>query len=211
MIYIINGMEKYKMSENLYIALKERRTFYGISKEMAASDERIKEVVEYALKYVPTAFNSQSGRAVLLLGQQHDRFWNITMEALRKIVPAEKFQPTEDKINSFKSGYGTILYYEDQSVVKSLQEQFPTYAANFPKWSEQSSGMLQLVVWTALEDEGYGASLQHYTELIEEDVRKEWSLPDSWKMIGQMPFGKPTAQPDEKQFKYSKEHFKVFK
>jgi predicted oxidoreductase (fatty acid repression mutant protein) len=27
--------------------------------------------------------------------------------------------------------------------------------------------MHQLVVWTALEIEGYGASLQHYNELIE--------------------------------------------
>lgn len=71
--------------------------------------------------------------------------------------------------------------------------------------------MLQLAVWTALQDVGYGASLQHYTELIEQDVRKEWSLPDGWKLIGQMPFGKPTMQPDEKQFNYLKEHFKIFK
>lgn len=199
------------MTKDFYTSLKQRRSYYGISKEELVSDERIKEIVEYSLKYTPSAFNSQSARAVLLLGQEHDRFWDITMESLRKIVPADKFQPTEDKINSFKSGYGTVLYYEDQDVVKSLQKQFPLYEANFPKWSEQSNGMLQLVVWTALQDEGYGASLQHYTELIEEDVRKEWNLPAGWKLIGQMPFGKPTAQPDEKQFKYSEEHFKVFK
>ncbi|MGD9570109.1 MAG: nitroreductase family protein [Sedimentibacter sp.] len=199
------------MDKVFYTSLKERRTFYGISKEKVVSDERIKEIVEYSLKYVPSAFNSQSSRAVLLLGQQHDRFWDITMESLRKIVPADKFQPTEDKINSFKAGYGTVLYYEDQNVVKSLQEQFPLYEANFPKWSEQTNGMIQLVVWTALQDEGYGASLQHYTELIEDSVSKEWNVPASWKLIGQMPFGKPTSQPDEKQFNYLNEHFKVFK
>ena len=199
------------MTKDFYTSIKERRSFYGISKEELVSDERIKEIVQYSLKYTPSAFNSQSARVLLLLGQEHDRFWDITMESLRKIVPVDKFQPTEDKINSFKSGYGTVLYYEDQDVVKSLQKQFPLYEANFPKWSEQSNGMLQLVVWTALQDEGYGASLQHYTELIEEDVRKEWNLPAGWKLIGQMPFGKPTAQPDEKQFKYSEEHFKVFK
>jgi len=32
--------------------------------------------------------------------------WNITTETLRKIVPAEKFAPTEVKMNAFGSGYG---------------------------------------------------------------------------------------------------------
>lgn len=199
------------MNKELYRVITQRRTFYGISKDYVASDERITEIVERATKFTPSAFNSQSARTVLLLGQQHDKFWDITMDSLRKIVPADKFQPTEDKINSFKNGYGTVLYYEDRDVVEGLQKQFPAYAGNFPKWSEQSNGMLQLVVWTVLQEEGFGASLQHYTELVEEEVSKEWNLPASWKLIGQMPFGKPTSEPDEKQFNFSDEHLKVFK
>jgi len=199
------------MTKNFFEAVTERRTFYGISKDEVVSDDRIKEIVEHAVKYTPSAFNSQSARVVLLLGKQHDRFWNITLESLRKVVPAENFKPTEDKINSFKSGYGSVLYFEDQNVVKYLQEQFATYKDNFPIWSQQSSGMLQLVVWTALQNEGFGASLQHYTELIEADVKKEWNIPGNWKFIAQMPFGKQTAQPDEKQFQISSEHIKVFK
>ena len=31
------------------------------------------------------------------------------------------------------------------------------------------------------------------------------------KLIGQMPFGKPTAKPDEKQFSPLEERIKVFK
>lgn len=38
--------------------------------------------------------------------------------------------------------------------------------------------MLQFVVWTALEEVGFGASLQHYGALIEEEVRQRWSLPE---------------------------------
>ena len=49
-----------------------------------------------------------------------------------------------------------------------------------------------------LEDAGLGASLQHYNPLIDEEVRKAWSLPDDWKLIAQMPFGTPTAQPGPK-------------
>ncbi|MDD3139176.1 MAG: nitroreductase family protein [Lachnospiraceae bacterium] len=199
------------MSKNFYEAVKNRRSYYGISKEIVATDDKIKEIVREAVKYTPSAFNSQSARVVLLLQDQHDRFWDITMEALRKVVPAEAFQVTEDKINTFKSGYGTVLYFEDQEVVNSLQKQFALYKDNFPIWSQQSSGMLQMVVWTALEAEGFGASLQHYGELVGTDVKKEWNISDNWKLISQMPFGKPIVQPDAKKFNLLEEHIKVFK
>ena len=71
--------------------------------------------------------------------------------------------------------------------------------------------MLQFVVWTALEQTGLGASLQHYSPLIDEDVRNEWGLPENWKLIAQMPFGKPVAQPGEKQFSPLEARLKVFR
>ncbi len=199
------------MSKEFLTAIEDRRTFYGISKEAVVSDDRIKEVIEHAVKYTPSAFNSQSARVVLLLKEHHDKLWDITKEALRKIVPADKFGPTEEKINSFKSGYGTVLFFEDNSVVESLQQQFAIYKDNFPIWSQQSSGMHQFAIWTALEIEGFGASLQHYTELIENDVKKEWGIPENWKLIAQMPFGKPTEEPGEKEFQPLEERIKIFK
>lgn len=199
------------MSKDFFTAVEDRRTFYGISKETVASDDRIKEVIEHAVKYTPSSFNSQSARVVLLIGTHHDKLWDITKEALRKIVPADQFSSTEEKINSFRSGYGTVLFFEDNSVIESLQQQFALYKDNFPIWSQQSSGMHQFVIWTALEIEGFGVSLQHYNELIEADVKKEWSIPNNWKLIAQMPFGKPTAQPGEKQFQSLEERIKVFK
>ncbi len=196
------------MSKKFIDAVKARRTYYGIGKDAIASDERIKEIVLEAVKYTPSAFNSQSARVVVLLNKEHDKFWDITMDSLRKIVPAEAFSSTEEKINSFKGGYGTVLYFEDQNVVEGLQEQFPLYKDNFPIWSQQSSGMLQMVVWTALEEEGFGASLQHYGELVDESTKNEWDIPKNWKFIGQMPFGKPSEHPDEKQYNISDEHIK---
>lgn len=199
------------MRKDFYEAVQARRTYYGISKDTVVSDDRIAEIVTDAVKYTPSSFNSQSARVVLLIREQHDRFWDLTMESLKRVVPENAFQSTEEKINSFKNGYGTVLYFEDQDIVKALQEQFSLYKDNFPIWSQQSSGMLQMVLWTALENEGFGASLQHYTELIESDIKKEWSIPDNWKLIAQMPFGKPVVQPDEKEFRISKEDIKIFK
>ena len=199
------------MSKDFFTAVADRRSFYGISKEAVVSDDRIKEIIEHAVKHTPSAFNSQSARIVLLLGKEHDKLWDITMEALKKIVPAEQFSDTETKINSFKSGYGTVLFFEDNSTIEALQQQFELYKDNFPVWSQQSSGMHQYVIWTSLQLEGFGASLQHYTELIDADVKKEWNIPANWKFIAQMPFGKPTAHPDEKQFQPLEDSVKVFK
>lgn len=104
-----------------------------------------------------------------------------------------------------------MLYYEDTTVVRKLQEQFPTYADNFPIWSEHTSAMHQLAVWTMLEDAGFGASLQHYNPLIDKEVRERWDLPAAWRLIAQMPFGAPGGEPQEKSFKPWEERIRIFK
>ncbi len=61
------------MSKDFYSAVQDRRSIYGIIKETVVSDERITEIVRYAVKHAPSAFNSQSGRAVLLLGEHNNK------------------------------------------------------------------------------------------------------------------------------------------
>ncbi|MCM2997643.1 putative oxidoreductase (fatty acid repression mutant protein) [Paenibacillus favisporus] len=199
------------MSKQFIDALKNRRSIYGISKEQVISDEKIQEIVNDAVKYTPSSFNSQSTRVVVLLGEQHDKLWNVTEDVLKAVVPADSFAPTAEKMAAFRAGYGTILFFEDYEVIEGLQASFPSYADNFPVWSHHTSAMHQLVIWTALEAEGLGASLQHYNPLIDQKVAAEWNIPANWKLIAQMPFGKPTAQPGEKEFKPLEDRVKVFK
>lgn len=191
--------------------IKKRRSIYGISKDTTVSEERIEEIVSEAVLHTPSAFNSQSARIVVLFNEQHDKLWDLTKETLRKVVPAEGFASTEEKMEAFKSGRGTVLFFEDQSVIEGLQKQFALYADNFPVWSQQSSGMLQYVVWTALAQEGIGASLQHYNPLIDEQVSAEWNVPSTWKLIAQMPFGQIVAPAGDKQFAPLDSRLKVFK
>ncbi len=198
------------MSSNFNQAVENRRSIYAIGKESPISDQEIQAIVEHAVKYVPASFNSQSARVVILLKEQHDKLWELTKETLRKIVPAESFAATEEKINSFKNGYGTVLFFEDQAVVEGLQNSFALYKDNFPIWSLQSSGMLQFTIWTALEEAGLGASLQHYNPLIDDQVKAEWGIPESWKLWAQMPFGKVLAPAGEKEFLPLEARVKVF-
>jgi uncharacterized protein len=66
-------------------------------------------------------------------------------------------------------------------------------------------------VWTALEQEGLGANLQHYNPLIDQQVVKEWGIPAHWVLKSQLVFGKPAAnaQLAEKTFKPVEERVKV--
>ena len=199
------------MSSNFFEAVKTRRSVYSISKSSPVSDDKIREIVEEAVLHSPTAFNSQTSRAIVLLGEEHDKLWDITTETLRKIVPADQFESTGEKMKSFKSGYGTVLFFEDQAIVKQLQENYAAYADNFPIWSNQSSGMLQFVVWTAFAEVGLGASLQHYNPLIDEEVKQTWGLPSEWKLIAELPFGSIAAAPGSKEFQPVEERVKVHK
>ena len=182
-------------------ALRHRRSYYALAPESPIDDARIEEIVRFAIKHVPSAFNSQSTRAVLVLHEQHEELWKIVKRTLRAIVPEDAFARTEEKIErSFAAGYGTVLFFEHTNVVRDLQQKFPGYAGNFPVWSEQTSAMHQLAVWTMLEDMGLGASLQHYNPLIDEAVRSAWSLDPEWELVAQMPFGAPAGEPGPKEF-----------
>lgn len=199
------------MENSLQNVIKNRRSIYGIGKETVMTDEKLVNMVSEAIRYAPSAFNSQSARVLTLLGNEHEKFWNMTAGILKSIVSADKFQTTEKKLKSFQSGYGTVLFFEDQDTVNKLQQEYPSYEQNFPLWSLQSSGMLQYSIWMLMEDAGYGASLQHYNPLIDDAVKKTWSIPDSWVLLGEMPFGKPLVLPEPKSFLPLDERLKVYK
>ena len=124
-------------------AMKKRRSQYALGKDLPLSQDEVTALIKEVVRHAPSAFNSQSSRVVILYGAESIAFWDITKDALRPLVPADKFHTTEAKLDSFAAGAGTILFYEDQDVVKALQEKFPSYTENFPIWSEHSSGIAQ--------------------------------------------------------------------
>lgn len=192
-------------------AIEKRRSCYNISAESPISDNELKELIDFAVLHVPSAFNSQSTRTVLLLNEHHKKLWEIVKAKLQKLTTPEAFENTKAKIEgSFEAGYGTILFYEDQQIVKGLQEQFPSYQDKFPVWSEHTSAMHQLAVWLLLGDAGFGASLQHYNPLIDAAVAKTWNIPAKWKLVAEMPFGTPTAEFGQKEFGSLEERSLIF-
>ena len=145
---------------NFLESISRRRSIYNIGKNVSLSQEEIVNVIEEVVEQSPSAFHAQSSRVVVLFGYEHQKLWNIVKDTLRPMIPAEQFAQTEGKIDGcFAAGVGTVLFFEDQEVIKGQQAQFPLYADKFPEFSEQHAGMAQFMVWTALSELGLGATL----------------------------------------------------
>jgi len=184
---------------NYIEALQKRRSIYALGNHPVISDEQLEKMITTVIEATPSAYNSQSQRVVLLLGKKHQELWDLVLEALKKIVPEKQVAKTTAKIQSFAAGYGTMLFFDEQKITQGLMNQFPLYKDNFAVWYQQHGGMLQENLWVALATEGYGASLQHYNELIEAQVKTAFQLPETWKLLAQMPFGNILAKAEIKE------------
>lgn len=189
-------------------AIVNRRSMYNLSGETTLPDEELEDKLQQLVKNLPTAYNMQSTCMAMLTGDAHKKLWNIVLETLRPKVAPEKFARTESKIGSFAAGYGTILYFNDDAASQEVKDKNPLYADTVDFWVAQHTGMLQLASWVLLEDLGLGASLQHYNPLIDDEVKRTFGLPESWRLFSQMPFGKPTAPAGEKVFRNVDERFR---
>lgn len=181
-------------------AVKQRRTMYALKASSPIPDKKIVDIVRTAVEHVPTSFNSQTTRAVVLLHSNHTKFWDSVSAKLKGMLSETAWPATESRLQGFRRGYGTVLWFEDQMGIKKMQDQFPRYAAKYPFYASQSNGMSQFVVWAALEKEGLGANLQHYDPLVDQDVRDIWGIPEEWRLSAQLVFGTPTAPAGEKTF-----------
>ncbi|MDR0235806.1 nitroreductase family protein [Acinetobacter sp.] len=200
------------MSNVFLDLIHKRRTIYAIGRNVNQSPEYISDLIQQAIKQSPSSFNSQSSRAVILFNAEHEKFWNFVKEQLKAYAKDEaSASKTEAKMQSFIAGLGTVLFFEDQDVVKDLQAQFPSYADNFPVWAEHSTAIAQFATWTALNSDGLGASLQHYNPIVDEQVHAEWDIPKNWKLRAQLVFGSIEAAAPEKTYMDDTVRFKIFK
>lgn len=159
----------------------------------------------------PSSFNSQSSRAVILIGTEHDKYWgDVVLGALKKVTDDEGFKHAKGRVDGFQAGYGTVLFYEDEDTIKGMQEKFAPYASMFPGWSNHSNGMAQIHTWTALELAGYGANLQHYGNLTQEALAKTYNIPKQWKLNAELVFGSLKQPAGDKTYMSNDERFKVF-
>lgn len=188
------------MEHTIIDSMKMRRSVYHIGKNLPISEEQLLTIVQDAVQLAPSAFDSQSSRLIIVYGDENDWLWNLVWEKVKPFVTEEQQHATREKLKAFNSGSGTILFFEEMAIVRQLEKDFPLYSENFGLWSQHASALTQFAVWTALGEQRVGASLQHYGNLIEADVREHYNLSDTWSLIAQMPFGSIESAPPQKRF-----------
>lgn len=87
---------------------KNRRTYYQINNETTISDSRLREIVKHTILHVPSAFNSQTTRLVVLLKKDHEKLWDIALDVYKSQLPEATFKHTEQRLKGFRAGYGTV-------------------------------------------------------------------------------------------------------
>jgi len=183
-------------------ATQKRRTIRALEAKTTVPDSTIVKLAEAAILTVPSAFDNQSARLTILFGEDHKKLWSITADALLAKIGEERWNAgTKDRIANFAIAYGTIMFWDDQSCAAAMKEHAPDiYKDKTDDWVQQSNGMNQYYLWTALEALGLGVNLQHYNPLIDAEVKKTWSVPSDWKLKAQMVFGVPKegSEPGEK-------------
>ena len=190
---------------------EKRRSVYALSNQLPVSNDEIVKLVEHAVLHTPSAFNSQSTRIVVLFGDDHNKLWQITEDTLRDIVDnEEQFAATKQKMDGFKAAAGTILFFEDHSIVRDMQAAAPLYADKFPIWADQTNAMHQYIIWTALASIDVGANLQHYNPIIDKKVSEEWNIDEHWELNAQMVFGAIEQPAGDKEFKPVADRMQVF-
>ncbi|KAJ9309053.1 hypothetical protein DTO217A2_1422 [Paecilomyces variotii] len=181
-------------TDTLIELAKARRTIYKLSNQSPVPDAKIEELVNAAIENVPSSFNTQSTRLVVLLHEEHEKLWDVVIEVFAGLVktgtiPEDLWKnQTLPKLQGLKAAVGTILFYEDPAHIKPFSEKFALYKDHFEPWARDSNAMHQYFLWVA----------------------QKWNVPAEWKLIAQLVFGKPEGQPGEKTQKPINERVKIY-
>lgn len=202
--------EELDQEKDILHFMKQRRTFKRLGKKVAFRRTYLNNLIKESVRCCPSALNSQSARIVILMDEAHFKFWHMVKEVQKDKLPPHIAEGAIMKIDRCSDAFGTVLFFEDQNVIGALQKQKPLQAADFALWSEQTSGMTQFAVWTALSSIGLGAALQHFNPAIDKKTEQMFDLPESWELKAQLIFGSIQESAQEKTLEDDDTMFKVF-
>lgn len=101
-------------TDTLIELAKARRTIYKLSNQSPVPDAKIEELVNAAIENVPSSFNTQSTRLVVLLHEEHEKLWDVVIEVFAGLVktgtiPEDLWKnQTLPKLQGLKAAVGTV-------------------------------------------------------------------------------------------------------
>lgn len=190
--------------------VEKRRSIYALGTDSEYSKQDIENRIREVVKQVPTAFNSQTTRAVVLFDEANVKFWDHIYDVQKNVLEGGMQDWMSGVVNGAKKGIGTVLFFEDREAVKEM----PAQGAREEAYKQNNNANAQYAVWLALAEMDLGASLQHfnvgYEQGFDKATKKMFDLPESYEMLAQMPFGSVEQEAGEKEHIDSDVQVKVF-
>lgn len=187
------------MSELLNL-VQDRRTAYVLGKNTELSNEEITERLVEVTKEVPSAFNSQTTRLVVVYGDENVKLWNHILDVQKDVLEGETWDMMSGVMEGAKAGIGTVLFFENLDAVETM----PAQGEREEAYKQNNSANTQYAAWLALTELGLGGSLQHfnigYLQGFDKGIKELFDLPANWELNAQMPFGSIEAPAGEKEY-----------
>lgn len=174
--------------------LDERRSVRQLTP--APVTEAFIQDLETTVGLVPSAFNTQPWRVILLL-DQHDAFWTHVNGAIQERLEDDRRERYLARSSAMRPGGITILIFEDLGASDSTVDL--TFDAQ-RDYASQSLGMLQLALWLTVTAHGLATSLQHWQEFMEDIALDLAGLSTGrFRLVTFMPVGRAIDPPQERQ------------
>lgn len=189
---------------------EKRRSIYALGTDSNYSKKDIENRIREVVKQVPSAFNSQTTRVVVLFDSANEKFWNHIYDVQQNVLEGEMWDMMSGIITGAKNGIGTVLFFEDKEAVEGM----PAQGVRQEAYKQNNNANAQYAVWLALAEMDLGASLQHfnvgYEQGFDKGTKEMFNLPESYEMLAQMPFGSVEQQAGEKEHIDTDVQVKVF-
>ena len=189
---------------------EKRRSIYALGTDSNYSKKDIENRIREVVKQVPSAFNSQTTRVVVLFDSANEKFWNHIYDVQQNVLEGDMWDMMSGIITGAKNGIGTVLFFEDKEAVEGM----PAQGVRQEAYKQNNNANAQYAVWLALAEMDLGASLQHfnvgYEQGFDKGTKEMFNLPESYEMLAQMPFGSVEQQAGEKEHIDTDVQVKVF-
>ncbi len=195
---------------DLINSIEKRRTHFTIEKAPNLDEDALINDIKGVVNHSPSPFNTQHQTVYVALNEYHDKVWDIIIDSIQSTTSSKRYEKLKDKIEGFKEGHGTILFFDNTLHIEDLKQRFSKVKDRFETWMHQAQGMTQINVWNLMGKYDLVASLQHYNPKIDDKIKKLFNIPSFMTLQAQMPFGKQKGPLKGKDFKPIEDRFKVF-
>lgn len=169
--------------------IKKRRSVYVLGNNSEHSVDEVVASIREVQKDVPTAFNSQTSRLVIVTEEANTKLWNLILEVQKQVLDQGTWDFMSPIMENAKQAMGTVLFFEDRDAIATM----PTQGQRTEAYKQNNSANSQFATWLTLAELNLGATLQHfnvgYEQGFDKAIRELFDLPESYELIAQMPFG----------------------